>query len=53
MVLIVNVASQCGLTESNYKQLKETFDKYHAKGLDIALFPCNQFGGQVRNCKKT
>ncbi|KAH7711766.1 glutathione peroxidase [Aphelenchoides avenae] len=46
VVLIVNVASQCGLTESNYRQLKETFDKYHTKGLEVALFPCNQFGGQ-------
>ncbi|KHJ82967.1 glutathione peroxidase, partial [Oesophagostomum dentatum] len=46
VVVIVNVASQCGFTNSNYTQLKELLDKYHSKGLEVAAFPCNQFGGQ-------
>ncbi|CAG9792383.1 unnamed protein product [Diatraea saccharalis] len=46
VVLIVNVASQCGLTDTNYKQLNELYEKYSDKGLRILAFPCNQFGGQ-------
>jgi glutathione peroxidase-family protein len=46
VVLIVNVASKCGLTDSNYNQLKTLNDKYHDKGLRILLFPCNQFAKQ-------
>ncbi|XP_065331505.1 uncharacterized protein Gtpx isoform X2 [Cloeon dipterum] len=45
--IIVNVASKCGLTATNYKELAELHDKYHeSKGLRILAFPCNQFGGQ-------
>ncbi|VDN95843.1 unnamed protein product [Brugia pahangi] len=47
VVLIVNVASQCGLTHSNYAQLKNLHDKYKEQGLAIAAFPCNQFASQV------
>ncbi|VDP21349.1 unnamed protein product [Onchocerca flexuosa] len=47
-VVIVNVASQCGLTNSNYTELKQLMEHYKDKGLAIAAFPCNQFGGQVR-----
>jgi Glutathione peroxidase len=47
--IIVNVASQCGLTATNYKELAELHEKYHeSKGLRILAFPCNQFGGQVK-----
>lgn len=46
MLLVVNVASECGLTESNYKQLNDLYSRYAAKGLRIAAFPCNQFGSQ-------
>lgn len=46
-VIIVNVASECGLTNKNYTQLKPILDKYKEQGLAIAAFPCNQFGGQV------
>ena len=46
VVLIVNVASQCGFTDSNYKQLQDLHSKYHKQGLSILAFPCNQFGGQ-------
>ncbi|XP_076303114.1 uncharacterized protein LOC143221600 [Lasioglossum baleicum] len=45
--LIVNVASKCGLTPSNYKELNELYDEYaESKGLRILAFPCNQFNGQ-------
>ncbi|KAL0860489.1 hypothetical protein ABMA27_009867 [Loxostege sticticalis] len=46
VLLIVNVASQCGLTDTNYKQLNQLYEKYESKGLRILAFPCNQFGGQ-------
>ncbi|XP_050447791.1 uncharacterized protein LOC126849707 isoform X2 [Cataglyphis hispanica] len=45
--LIVNVASKCGLTPANYKELNELYDEYaESKGLRILAFPCNQFNGQ-------
>ncbi|XP_069681351.1 uncharacterized protein [Periplaneta americana] len=47
VALIVNVASKCGLTATNYKELAELHDKYaEEKGLRILAFPCNQFNGQ-------
>ncbi|RLM69944.1 putative glutathione peroxidase 2 isoform X1 [Panicum miliaceum] len=46
VLLIVNVASQCGLTNSNYKELNVLYDKYRTQGLEILAFPCNQFAGQ-------
>ena len=45
VVLIVNVASQCGLTPQ-YEQLQELHEKYAEQGLAIIGFPCNQFGKQ-------
>ncbi|PIA45940.1 hypothetical protein AQUCO_01600291v1 [Aquilegia coerulea] len=45
-LLIVNVASKCGLTSSNYTELSHIYDKYKTQGLEILAFPCNQFGGQ-------
>ncbi|KAG9441208.1 hypothetical protein H6P81_017062 [Aristolochia fimbriata] len=46
VLLIVNVASQCGLTNSNYTELSQLYEKYKDKGFEILAFPCNQFGGQ-------
>ncbi|KHN73511.1 Glutathione peroxidase 1 [Toxocara canis] len=46
VLLIVNVASQCGLTHSNYHHMKILHDKYKSQGFEIAAFPCNQFAGQ-------
>ncbi|PKU72042.1 Putative glutathione peroxidase 7, chloroplastic [Dendrobium catenatum] len=46
VLLIVNVASQCGLTSSNYTELSQLYDKYKDQGFEILAFPCNQFGGQ-------
>ncbi|KAJ4969501.1 hypothetical protein NE237_016202 [Protea cynaroides] len=46
VLMIVNVASKCGLTHSNYKELNILYEKYKDKGLEILAFPCNQFAGQ-------
>jgi glutathione peroxidase len=42
VVMIVNVASKCGLTPQ-YEQLQKLHKKYSEKGLSILGFPCNQF----------
>lgn len=44
--MIVNVATNCGFTYTNYQQLTELYEKYHHRGLEILAFPCNQFGEQ-------
>ena len=44
-LLIVNVASQCGLTPQ-YAGLQTLFDTYSPRGFSVLGFPCNQFGGQ-------
>ena len=44
-LLIVNVASRCGLTPQ-YKGLQELYSKYSDKDFEILAFPCNQFGAQ-------
>ncbi|KAF3330933.1 glutathione peroxidase 2 [Carex littledalei] len=46
VLLIVNVASKCGLTHSNYKEMNVLYEKYRDKGFEILAFPCNQFAGQ-------
>lgn len=46
ILLIVNVASRCGLTTSNYTELSNIYEKYKTQGFEILAFPCNQFGGQ-------
>ena len=45
VVLIVNVASKCGLTPQ-YKALEAIYEKYKDKGFVILAFPCNQFNHQ-------
>src|SRR5215471_14487914 len=44
-LLIVNVASKCGLTPQ-YAGLQKLYDTYADRGLMILGVPCNQFGGQ-------
>ncbi|CAM9393606.1 unnamed protein product [Scytosiphon promiscuus] len=45
-VLIVNVASQCGYTDRDYRELQALRAKHDEDELAILAFPCNQFGGQ-------
>jgi glutathione peroxidase len=45
VALIVNVASECGLTPQ-YKGLEELHEVYAAKGLSVLGFPANGFGAQ-------
>ena len=45
VLLVVNVASKCGLTP-HYKGLQEIYDEYRGDGFAVLGFPCNQFGGQ-------
>ncbi|MCC7547642.1 MAG: glutathione peroxidase [Burkholderiales bacterium] len=45
VLLIVNVASQCGLTPQ-YAGLEALYRRHHAAGLEVLGFPCNQFGSQ-------
>jgi len=45
VVLIVNVASRCGLTPQ-YEALQKLHETYKDKGFVILGFPCNQFGKQ-------
>jgi glutathione peroxidase len=44
-VLLVNVASKCGLTPQ-YKALQALYEKYKDQGFVIVGFPANNFGGQ-------
>jgi glutathione peroxidase len=58
VVLVVNTATQCGLTPQ-FEGLERLYQQYKDKGLVILGFPCNQFGGQepltnetmVESCK--
>ena len=49
--IIVNVASACGLTNNNYRQLQKFHEQYHDQGLEIWGFPCNQFRAQENKCE--
>jgi glutathione peroxidase len=44
-VLVVNVASKCGLTPQ-YEGLEQLQKTYAARGFSVVGFPCNQFAGQ-------
>jgi len=44
-VLIVNVASECGLTPQ-YEGLQALYEQYKEDGLVVLGVPCNQFGQQ-------
>jgi glutathione peroxidase len=44
-LLIVNVASQCGLTPQ-YSGLQALHEEYSDRGFAVLGFPCNQFGAQ-------
>jgi len=44
-LLLVNVASKCGLTPQ-YTGLEQLQRTYEGRGFSVLGFPCNQFGGQ-------
>jgi len=44
-LLVVNVASKCGLTPQ-YTALEQLQSEYADRGFSVVGFPCNQFGGQ-------
>jgi glutathione peroxidase len=44
-LLVVNVASKCGLTPQ-YTALEKLHERFAGRGLSVVGFPCNQFGGQ-------
>ncbi len=45
VLLIVNVASKCGLTPQ-YDALEKQYEKFHERGFEILGFPANEFGSQ-------
>ena len=51
VLLIVNVASYCGLTYQ-YKSLEDIYKKYKDKGFEVLGFPCNQFALQEPGSNK-
>ncbi len=45
VLLVVNVASQCGLTPQ-YEALQKTYSRFKDRGLVVCGFPANDFGSQ-------
>lgn len=45
VLLLVNVASQCGLTPQ-YDALEKVYEQFHERGFEILGFPANEFGAQ-------
>ena len=43
-VMVVNVATQWGITLRDYRELRELWEEYGKQGFEILAFPCNQFG---------
>lgn len=46
ILLIVNVASECGYTDQHYRELVQLQSKLSNDDFSVLAFPCNQFGNQ-------
>ena len=46
MTLVVNVASKCGYTATNYEHLQPLYERYRDRGFAVLAFPCDCFGNQ-------
>ena len=51
LILVVNVASKCGLTPQ-YTGLEAMHEHFAPRGFTVLGFPCNQFGGQEPGSEK-
>ena len=51
-ILIINTATQCGLTPQ-FDGLEKLHKEYQEKGLVVLGFPCNQFAGQEPETNET
>lgn len=51
VMLLVNVASECGLTPQ-YEALEKVYEKYQAQGFTVLGFPANEFGAQEPGTNK-
>jgi glutathione peroxidase len=45
VLLVVNVASKCGLTKQ-YNALEQLYTRFKSSGFEVLGFPANDFGGQ-------
>lgn len=45
VLLVVNVASKCGLTPQ-YDALEKIYEQHHEQGFEVLGFPANEFGAQ-------
>ncbi len=53
-VLVVNVASACGLTHQNYTELAHLYEPLKERTqLEVLAFPCNQFMAQEKGARGT
>ena len=50
--IVINVASECGYTDTNYKDLKEFLDTVDEDKVTVWLYPSNDFGGQEPGTKE-
>jgi len=46
IILIINIASECGLTQCGYELLVEQYNAHRGQRFEILAVPCNQFGAQ-------
>ena len=46
VVLVVNVASKCGLTPQ-YAGLEKLYQQYRSRGFSVLGLPCNQFAPHI------